>query len=140
MSKYGSNAVALEIDTADGGSQSTGFIQYVTKIGDIVVKKESIESTPFGVTAESYLQGIIARHEPITIEGFYDDTATTGPDAILNIGKVTHAVTRTMTITLGGSKTISGEVWIESYQRTLESGQYHGYSATVRFTGTVTEA
>jgi len=141
MAKHGSNEVAFEIDTADGGSLSTNFGKnYITKIGDYTVNRESVESTPFGEIDERWLQGVIRRREPLNIEGFYDDTASTGPDAVLNIGRITHDATRSAVITLATGKTISGEVWIEKYTRTLEVGQYHGYQAQLRFTGTVTEA
>lgn len=138
--KHGSNEVAFEIDVSDGGALSSGFIQYVTKIGDVVVKREAKDSTPFGVDEETYLRGVIRRHDPLTIEGFYDDTGSTGPDAILDIGRVTHAVTRSFTLTFASGKTISGECWITEYTRTLEVGEYHGYKATLQMTGAITEA
>jgi hypothetical protein len=140
MAKAGSNEVAFEIDTADGGSLSTGFIQYITKIGDVVVNREAVEATPFGVVDEQYIIGVMKKREPLVISGFYDDTATTGPDAVLNIGKITHAQTRSTLLTLKSGKTVTGECWIEKYTRTLEVGSYHGYEASLRYTGTVTEA
>jgi hypothetical protein len=139
--KHGSNEVAFEIDVSDGGALSTSFgTTYLTKIGDSVVNREAVEATPFGVVDEQYIIGIIKKREPLTIEGFYDDTASTGPDAILNIGKVTHATTRSTVLTFASGKTITGEVWIEKYTRTVEVGQYHGFSASLRYTGTITEA
>lgn len=141
MAKHGSNEVALEIDSADGGSLTTGFgTNYVTKISDYVVNREAVESTPFGVTDEQYLIGIIRKREPLVIEGWYDDTATSGPDEVLNIGRRTHAATRSVVLTFATGKTVSGEVWIEKYTRTLAIGEYHGFSASLRFTGTITEA
>jgi len=139
--KHGSNEVAFEIDSADGGALTTGFgITYLTKIGDSVVNREAVESTPFGVVDEQYIIGVIKKREPLVIEGFYDDTATSGPDAVLNIGKVTHAATRSTVLTFATGKTITGEVWIEKYTRTVEVGAYHGFSASLRYTGTITEA
>lgn len=139
--KHGSNEVAFEIDVADGGSLSTNFgTTYLTKIGDSVVNREAVEATPFGVVDEQFIIGVIKKREPLVIEGFYDDTASTGPDAILNIGRITHAVTRSTVLTFASGKTITGEVWIEKYTRTLEVGAYHGFSASLRYTGTITEA
>jgi hypothetical protein len=142
--KHGSNEVDFQIDSADGGSLTTagitGFIQYITKIGDVSVKREAVDATPFGTDQEAWIIGVIKRREPLVIEGFYDDTASTGPDAVLNIGKITHAATRSVVLTFATGKTVTGEVWIEEYTRTLEVGQYHGYKASLRFTGTITEA
>jgi len=141
MAKHGSNEVAFEIDSADGGSLTTGFgTNYVTKISDYVVNREAVESTPFGVVDEQYLIGIIRKREPLTIEGWYDDTATSGPDEVLNIGRRTHAATRSVVLTFATGKTVSGEVWIEKYTRTMAIGEYHGFAAQLRFTGTITEA
>jgi hypothetical protein len=139
--KHGSNEVAFEIDISDGGSLSTSFgSTYLTKIGDSVVNREAVEATPFGVVDEQYIIGVIKKREPLVIEGFYDDTATNGPDAILNIGRITHAATRSTVLTFASGKTITGEVWIEKYTRTMSVGEYHGFSASLRYTGTITEA
>lgn len=138
MAKAGSKDVVFKIDSTDGGSL-TGITQYVTRIGEIVVNREAVDATPFGANDEQYIIGVIKRRDPLVIGGFWDDTASTGPDAILNINKVTHEATRSVEITLKTGKTISGEVWIERYTRTLEVGAYHGYEASLRFTGTVSE-
>jgi hypothetical protein len=141
MAKHGSNDVAFEIDKADAGVLTTGFgTTYLTKIGDYVVNREAVESTPFGVVDEQYLIGVIKKREPLVIEGWYDDTVTDGPDAVLNIGRVTHAATRSVVLTFATGKTVSGEVWIEKYVRTMAIGEYHGFAATLRFTGTINEA
>jgi transcriptional regulator with GAF, ATPase, and Fis domain len=141
MAKHGSNEVAFEIDVTDAGALSSGLgTNYITKISDYVVNREAVESTPFGVTDEQYLIGIIRKREPLTIEGWYDDTATQGPDEILNIGRKTHAATRTFLLTFATGKTVGGECWIEKYTRTMNIGDYHGFSAQLRMTGTITEA
>ena len=140
MAKYSSPNVLFEIDIADGGALSTNLTQYITKIGEINIARPMVDSTPFGTTQAEYLVSIFKKYDPITIEGFYDDTATQGPDAILNIGKVTHAVTRSFSITIGGAKTITGECWIVSYKRTFNVGEYTTYAAEIQITGTTTEA
>jgi hypothetical protein len=129
---------ARRTGVADGGALSSGFTQYVNKIGPFATKRPSKDSTAFNATVESFLRGIVLRHEPITIEGMYDDTATTGPDAVLDINKITHAATRSVVMTLAAGKTVSGEVWIEEYNITQEFDEYHAYAAVIRFTGTVT--
>jgi len=131
--KHNSSESTIEIDKADGGVLTTGFTQYVTKIGPFSAKRPSKDVTAFNATSETFLRGIILRHEPVTIEGLYDDTATDGPDAVLDINKITHAVTRSCVITLASGKTITGEVWIEEYNVTQEFDEYHLYSATLRF-------
>lgn len=141
MAKHGSNEVSFEIQISDGGAASTGFASnYLTKIGDSVVNREAVDATPFGVVDETYIIGVMKKRDPLVISGFYDDTATTGPDAVLNIGKITHTAPRSCTLTFSSGKTITGAVWIEKYTRTMEVGAYHGYEASLRYTGTITEA
>jgi len=139
MAKAGSNEVAFTLDKSDGGAPQA-LTPYITKINDVVVNREAQESTPFGVVDEEFLIGPIKRREPVTLEGFYDDLVTDGPDAILNIGKVTHAVTRSFLLTFKSGKTVAGECWITKYTRTMEVGSYHTYAAELRPTGTITEA
>ncbi len=137
--KHTSAEITLTIDSADGGTLQD-ITAYLTKIGDVEVSKGTVTSTPFGVSASAYLLGVIKDYPAFTIEGFYDDTASTGPDAILNIGSVTHAVTRSFVLTFASGKTITGECWITNYKRTAAVGEYHGFVATLQPTGTITEA
>lgn len=139
MSKYSSVDVKFEIDASDGGSL-TDITAYLTAIGDLEVSRETVDATPFGATAKAYLTSILVDYPSFTIEGFYDDTASTGPDAILDIGKVVHTATRSYKLTIGGTKTVSGECWITNYKRTFEVGSHTKFTATLQPTGTPTEA
>lgn len=142
MAKYSSVNAILEIDVSDGGALSSGFsAAHVTAIGDInFTKGEVVESTAYGASAYTALQGVITKMDPITIEGFYDDTASTGPDAILNIARITHAATRSFSLTLGTGEVITGESWITEYKVTSSVGTYHKYTATITPTGTISWA
>jgi len=138
MAVYGSNSIQIEFEKADSiGSADTDITAYVTKLGDIVISKGAIESTPYGVTAPEYLAAVLKRYEEFTIEGDYNDAATTGPNAIFNS---TNAVARYFKITYGGGKYTSGRCWITGYRRGSEVGGYIQYTATLMPTGTITEA
>jgi hypothetical protein len=145
MAKYSSVNFSLQIADTDGaGGTLRDITSYVTKMGDLTVSKGTVDATPFGVAVATYLLGVIKRYEPLSIEGLFDDAATTGPDAILNVGKVTHTALRKCTITIGGSKTVVGDastggIWLVDYKRTFNVGDYTGYAATVQFSGTITE-
>jgi len=148
MAKYSSPNLAFEIAISDGGAMTTGFSQYITKFGEINITRPLIESTPFAASIAQYLVSIFKKYETFTIEGFFDDTTSTGPDSVLNIGKYTNAAYRQFSLTLGGSKTITGNgvagtgggVWIVSYKRTFNVGEYHGYSCELQATGAIVEA
>ena len=139
MAKYSSPDVVFKIDKADSGALQD-ITTYITKIGEINIARPMVDSTPFGTTQAEYLVSIFKKYDPITIEGFYDDTVTSGPDAILNIGAIVHSVTRSFELTIGSGKKISGECWIVSYKRTFNVGEYTTYSAEIQITGTTTEA
>jgi hypothetical protein len=129
--KHNSTEFTLTIDKSDGGALQD-ITAYLTKIGDVVVSKGTVVSTPFGATSSTYLLGVIKDYPAFTLEGFYDDTATDGPDAILNVGKVTHAVTRSFVLTVASGKTLTGELWITDYKRSFTVGDYTGFVATVQ--------
>jgi hypothetical protein len=138
MAKYGSNSIIIEFEKADSvGSADTNITPYITKMGDVAVNKGAVESTPFGVSFPEYLSGVLKDYGEITLEGFYDDTATSGPNAIFNS---TNIVARYWKITYGGGKYSAGRCWITGYTRGAEVGGYVTFTATIRTTGTVTEA
>jgi len=148
MAKYSSPNLSFEIARSDGGALTSGFSAYITKFGEINIARPLIESTPFAAPIAQFLVSIFKKYEPFTIEGYFDDTATVGPDAVLNIGKYTNAAYRQFILTIGGSKTITGDgvastgggIWIVSYKRTFNVGEYTGYSCEMQATGTIVEA
>jgi len=148
MAKYSSPNLSFEIARTDGGALTSGFSQYITKFGEINITRPLIESTPFAASIAQYLVSIFKKYEPFTVEGFFDDAATTGPDAVLNIGKYANVAYRQFILTLGGSKTITGDgvagtgggLWIVNYKRTFNVGEYHTYSCELQATGTIVEA
>ena len=69
------------------------------------------------------------------VGGFYDDTATTGPDAILNaIGD-----TRTVQITWGSSNITTFEAVIKDYKRKPVRGELTRFDSELVPTGEVEE-
>lgn len=137
MAKRSSPDVLLEVDKADGGILTSGLTAYITKIGDLTLNKGTVESTPFGASAAAYLLGVITKYAPIDIEFFYDDAAEPAPNAVFDITKVTHAVTRSFSLTLGGTRVYTGELWISDFKIGMNVGDYHTCTATVQFTGTI---
>ena len=94
------------------------------------------ESHAFGATWVENLYSGIRKGNPFTLSGFYDDTASTGPDVIFNaLGD-----TRTVTITWGGSKTTEFECIITRYKRVPGRNKSTRYEVEFTPTGAVTEA
>ena len=136
MAKYGSDVFKTEIDATDGGALQD-MSQHVDTINGVNIERLMQESHTFGDSWVEHLYTGIRQAQDITLEGFYDDTASTGPDATFN---GTHAVTRSVQLTYGGSKTSSFEAWIVGDERLAARGELQRYRVVLRPTGAVTEA
>lgn len=137
MANYGWPDLSVQVDSADAGSlqEMKSHIRAIT-IGKQVRLTE--ENTVAGSTWEAHLLTAIRKMEPITLEGVYDDTASTGPKVVF--GTSTHAVTRSVVITLGSTNTISFEAWITEFEPGAPSKGKITYKAVLLPTGTVTNA
>lgn len=140
MAKRSSVDVLFEVDKADGGVLTSGLTPYITKFGDLNFTKGTIPATAFGDTSEKYLLGIISKYDPIDVEFWYDDAAEPAPVAVFDITKVTHAVTRSFSLTLGGTRVYTGELWITNFKVTPTIGEYHACVATLQFSGNISVA
>jgi hypothetical protein len=139
MAKYGSSSIVVAFDDSGGSPQT--MTQYVTEINEVSVESLMEESHSFGDSWFEALPVGIRKMEPITLSGWFDDTSTTGPDAIFNAPAATVATsTRTLTITWGGTKTTSVECYIKKYTRQATRNQLTKYTVELQPTGTVTEA
>lgn len=139
MAKYGSNSLAVSLDNSSGSA--VVMTPYITAIGAVTVEALLEESHSFGDSWFESLATGLRRMSPVEISGIFDDTSTTGPDAIFNaVASATSTSTRTLLITWGGSKTTSCEVLISAYTRGATRNELTSYSVTLTPTGTVTEA
>jgi hypothetical protein len=136
MAQYSSADFALSIK--DNGGTPRVITPYVRAVGSISIEAILQESTSFGVAWAAYVSTMIKKMAAITIGGFYDTAATTGPDVIFS-GYVGN--TRTGTVfTFGGAKTVTVDVIIQKYERLPKLGAMTEYQATLQPTGTATEA
>lgn len=134
MAKYGSKDLKIEVDNSSGSP--VDLSNYIDTINEFNVEVAIVEGTAFGDGWVEQISTGLKKGNPVTIEGFYDDTATTGPDVILN----SLGDTRTLKITWGSTKTTSVEAIITSYSRKPVRGELTRFSCTLTPTGTVTEA
>jgi hypothetical protein len=140
VAKRSSVDVLFEVDKADGGVLTTGLTPFITKFGDLNFTKGTIPATAFGDTSEKYLLGIISKYDPIPVDFWYDDAAEPAPNAVFDITKYVHAVTRSFSLTLGGARVYTGELWITEYKVTPTIGEYHNCVATLQFDGDIAVA
>ena len=141
MAYYGSNSIVVAVDNSSGTPVT--MTNYVTSIGNIGVEALLQESTAFGDAWVEQLSTGMRRMEPIVLGGLFENTATTGPDAVFNdiaSGPADTGSTRTGTSPWGGSNTTSVEAILTAYSRTPTRGELTAYEVTLTPTGAVTEA
>jgi hypothetical protein len=93
------------------------------------------DTTPYSVTDQQQTYAGMNKLPDITIGGLYDDTVTTGSDALFNQVGVSH----TIMYTWGGTKTTSLNGIIKSYQRIAGVGKVTRFKAVIAQSGPVTE-
>ena len=131
MAQYGSPSATFKV--------GSNFMQsYIDS--DIEVEKtaETEEVTPVGasVTKEAFTG--LTTLKDIGVGGVYDDTASTGPDAVFGAVGTSAAIE----ILYGGTKktTVAG-MGLKTYKRTISKGKLTRYASTLCNTGaTITEA
>ncbi|MEE3331965.1 MAG: hypothetical protein VX246_13955 [Myxococcota bacterium] len=139
MAKFGSNSLIVAVDNSSGSVVT--MTSYITSINAIEVEAILTESHSFGDAWFEQLATGVRKASDLVLGGLYDDTSTTGPDAIFNdVADGPSDSTRTVTITFGGSKTCSFEAIISKYTRTATRNELTAFEVTLVPTGTVTEA
>lgn len=140
MANYGPSSIVVKYDNS--GGTLVDITAYVITINDIDVENIMEEVRPFGATWAKHLPIGVGQVAPIEISGLYDDTATTGPDALLanRVPEGPAASTRTLEITYGSTKKTTVETHLISYKRTADKNGLTRYTARLQPTGAVTEA
>lgn len=134
MAKYSSADYKIEFDNA--GGTLVDMSAYITDADAMDIEMATEEITPFSSAVETHASAGVASTKDISLKGFYDDTATTGPHVIFNaLGS-----TRTLKYTYGGAKTTSVETIIKSYKRSGKVKGLTGFEVKLLPTGAVTEA
>lgn len=137
MGFYHGKGLAFKIDN------SSGVLQTLTSFVDTVDLDSSVdmgETTTAGAEDKTFVSGQ-AEHD-LSIGGKWDDTASTGPDAILS-GLIGLETTSTFEFGPGGGTTgkvkYSGECFLVGYKRSAPSGGVVTFTADFKVTGAVTK-
>src|SRR5689334_11615912 len=129
MAKYGSASAVITID--DHGGTPRIITGHVRTIGGLKITQITEENSPFGVAYEQNTPVGKQRVGPVSIEGDFDTTATTGPHAVFSTLETSPSdATRTLDISPDGTKHLSGEGYVTEYELVLSDGKITGYKAT----------
>jgi len=130
--KHGSAEITISYDDGPGGTPRT-ITSYVLTMGAVKLTSNMQANTPYGATVEAMLPTGVAKIDKITIHGFWDDTATTGPHVVfLTPDTSPQAATRTLAIVFGNSKTWTSEGYLESYAVSGKAGNLTEFDAVIQ--------
>jgi hypothetical protein len=135
VARYASKDLTVKVDNSSGTLVNlSAYVDSISGLDLEAILEE--DSHTFGDTWAEALSTGMKRVGEVTLEGFYDDTSSTGPEAILNaIGDQ-----RTLEITWGGTKVTTVETLIKSYSRKPSRGQLTRFTAVLKPTGSLTDA
>lgn len=136
--KHASSEITV---TYDDGPNGTGraVTNYILTMSGAKITSNMQASHALGDSWEEVLPSGMAKGDPITLTGFWDDTATTGPHVVfIAPDDGPQDATRTLVIVFGNSKTLTMETYLESYAVIARNGQLTEFEAVIRPTGTLT--
>lgn len=134
MANYGPDDLAISID--DSGGTPRVMTPYIREIGGFKIEQIIQEAHSFGDSWVEHLLTGLRRAGDITLRGFYDDAATTGPDVVFG----TMTGPRTVVITWGAAKTSTFEALVVSYERSPRLNELTMFEVVLRPSGAVAEA
>lgn len=136
MGFYHGKGLAFKIDNAGGTLQT--LTSYVDSV-DLDNSVDMGETTTAGAEDKTFVSGQ-AEHD-LSISGKWDDTVTTGPDAIL-FGLIGLETSSTFEFGPGGGTTgkvkFTGECFLVGYKASAPTGGVVTFTADFKITGAVT--
>jgi len=134
--KVAGNTV-VRIDASAGGAL-TAFTSYVDSMDAFGKEVDQLDVTHFDDAAERVIAGIELASE-IGLRGAFDDTATTGPDAIFATAVGTNLTFEYNPVgTASGARKISAEMFVKSYKPGAEVKGRVEYEVRLVKDGTIT--
>ncbi len=123
----------------DTGAVERDLSAYLTEISGLPGERELNDSTTLGDSGHEREPSL--ENGRIRIAGFFDDTATLGPDAVLGPLR-THTSATTFKYGPKGSTATfvryTGTCWVRNYEITSRVGELVGFSADLEVNGAIT--
>ena len=140
MAKVGSNVVNIKVTTASSTGAYHDIRDYVRTISGLNVQALTQESEAFGDSWKEHLYTGMNGVDDITLGGYYDDVAASGPHAIFGAIAVLGAE-RVIKLNLGTTNEYPKvDVIVAQYNRTPTVGELTGFELVLRPTGALTYA
>lgn len=127
--KHGSSEITVNYDDGPGGT-ARAITAFILTMGAIKITSNMQANTPFGATIEAMLPTGVTKIDQVTLHGFWDDTATTGPHVVfIAPDDGPQDSTRTLAIVFGNSKTWTSEGYLVSYAVLGKAGNLTEFEA-----------
>ena len=105
--KYGSQSITVSYDDGPGGSLQA-VTNHILSMGGVKITSAMQLSHAFGDSAEESTPSGMIKVDPISLGGFWDTTASTGPHVVFGTpDDGPQDSTRTLVIVFGDSKTFT---------------------------------
>ena len=127
-----------KFNITDTGAVSRDLSAYITEVGGLPGPRNLNDVTALGDTGTKSIPGL--ENVQITLAGIFDDTATSGPDAVLGPLRTHTAATAFDYGPKGSTSTYvkySGTQWVTSYEVTSRVGSRVEWRATLQVEGVV---
>ena len=133
--KYGSQSITVSYDDAAGGSPQT-ITNHVLSLSGVKIVSAMQLSHAFGDSAEESTPSGMIKVEPLTLHGYWDTTATSGPHVVFQApDDGPQDSTRTLVVVFGDSKTFTAETRLVSYEVQGKNGALTEFDAIIQVTG-----
>lgn len=130
--KHGSSEITISYDDGPGGTPRT-ITSFVLTMGAVKLTSNMQANTPYGATVEAMLPTGVSKIDQITLHGYFDDTATSGPHVVFIAPDTSpQASTRTLAIVFGNSKTWTSEGYLVSYSVLGKAGNLTEFDAVLQ--------
>lgn len=136
--KHGSAEISITYDDSPGGT-GRDVTNFILTMGAAKITANMQASHAFADAWEEFTPTGTKKMDPMTLTGFWDDTATTGPHTVfLDPDDGPQDSTRTLVIVFGNSKTLTVETRLVSYAVLGKNGNLTEFEAVIQPTGQAT--
>lgn len=138
--KHGSSEITVTYDSTPGGS-GVAIQDHILQMGGAKIESIQQMTDALGDGWEESSPTGKRRVPPIDLEGFFDDTASTGPHTVLRVtddDKDPNGSTRTLVIVFGNSVTFTVETRLADYEVLAQNGNLTRFKARIVPSGAAT--
>lgn len=140
MAKFGSDVIKFTVSSASGTTVTHNLANYIDTINGFKLNSMLQESHAFGDAWVENLYTGIKSADDVTVGGFFDDVAASGPHALMGQTSDLGAERNCEIDFTGTSDIVAFKYLLASYQRSPVRGELTRFEAVLKVSGAVTTA